>query len=143
MPFAGDLGRQRCFWGEGGGPGRGRKTAWYGDPLGHTGRESSPSWSVFGKQYIASPRTEDPDGAFKHPVNNRGQRHTRRVDKAVQLFPAPHHKLQAPVGPCNCFSGTELHQAQRCKALLWWRRYFARSFKIWSFESHSCTRDNA
>ena len=47
------------------------RTVWYGDPLGHSGRESSPSMSAFRSGYIASPRTKDLAGAFE-PVQQQG-----------------------------------------------------------------------
>ena len=51
--------RQLCPWGEGGwSSGKRLWTASCGVPLDYTVRERSPSWSAFGRGYIASPRTK-------------------------------------------------------------------------------------
>lgn len=57
-----------------------------GDPLGHNGRESSPSWSTMRRQYTVSTRTRDLAGTYKQPSYNRGQRHAQRVDKVLTAF---------------------------------------------------------
>lgn len=53
---------------------------------GHTGKECSPSWSTFGRGFIASPRTRDAAGASKWPFIGRGQRHVERLDNLVPAF---------------------------------------------------------
>ena len=44
-------------------------TAWYEDPLGHIGRDSSPYWSVFGRGGTASPGTKEPVGTTELPCS--------------------------------------------------------------------------
>lgn len=119
VPFAGvDLGGQQCFWGE-------RRedwewTAWWGDPLGHNGRESSPSWSTFGRLYIASTRTKDLAGTFKQPSYDRDRSVHRRWLKCSQLFAVLLSNLHGTAQPRDYFlqqNGTRHITARRSKSM--------------------------
>lgn len=62
----------------------------------------------------------------------------------LQPFAVLHHRIQEPAQPYDCFSGTEQHWAQHCKAFLWEKGAgpcLARSFRIWSFESQLYARE--
>lgn len=53
--------------------GRGFGTAeWYGEPLGHNGREQSPSWGPFARGYIVFPSTKDSMGTIEQLFIARG-----------------------------------------------------------------------
>ena len=75
-------------WGGEQRPGSGRQTGGCEDPPGPSGRECSPFLSSLARGQI----------------------------EWSQLVTVPHHKLQAPVQPCDCFSGTEQCWAQCCEA---------------------------
>ena len=59
---------------------------WGRDFWGCMGRHCSPSWSTFGRGYIASLGAKDPAGTNKWPFIGRGQRHKQRKDKLVTDF---------------------------------------------------------
>ena len=80
-------------------------TALCGDPLGHTGRERSPSWNTFGRGYIASPMTKDLDGAFEW-LFITGERNVHRGQITwLQLFAVLYHKLRHWHGCVDDFLG--------------------------------------
>lgn len=77
---------QLCSWGEGGQRPKSRpQTAWCGDCLGHTEKEYSPSWSLFGRVYCLS-NMRDLAGTTEQPFNSRGQRCVQRADNLVATF---------------------------------------------------------
>lgn len=66
-----------------------------------------PSWSTFGRRYIASPRTKDLPSATEQPLNSMGQGGRRGWITWSQLFTVLHLRLNAPGQVCHCSSGTE------------------------------------
>jgi len=68
------------------------------------GRDRSPSWSTFGRGFIASPRTKDPAGASKRPFTGRGQRSTQRMENLVSAVPgATPYIVPLPPLPSKCY----------------------------------------
>jgi len=56
------------------------------DPLGHTGREYSPSWGTSGRGYIASPRKKYPPGTIEQLFISKVQKYAQRADNLFTAF---------------------------------------------------------